>query len=38
MSAKLDLLKELLVECLLMEWQLQQITDEEIKEEVNGRD
>ena len=36
MSVKLDLLKELLVECLLMEWQLQQITDEEIKEEVNG--
>ena len=34
MSVKLDLLKELLVECLLMEWQLQQITDEEIKEEV----
>ncbi len=33
MSVKLDLLKELLVECLLMEWQLQQITDEEIKEE-----
>ena len=36
MSVKLDLLKELLVECLLMEWQLQQITDEEIKEEDNG--
>ena len=33
MSVKLDLLKELLVECLLMEWQIQQITDEEIKEE-----
>ena len=36
MSVKLGLLKELLVECLLMEWQLQQITDEEIKEEDNG--
>ena len=37
MSVKLDLLKELLVECLLMEWQLQQITDEEIKEEEYDR-
>ncbi len=36
MFIKVDLLKELLVECLLIEWQLQQITDEEIKEEDHG--